>query len=44
VNLTTHLHLVPRLRVTGAVPPVPVYASVARAGTTLFVPFISDQD
>jgi len=29
MNLTTHLHLVPRSRMCGVIPPLPQYASVA---------------
>jgi hypothetical protein len=34
-KLTTHHHLVPRLRMSGAIPLLPLYAVMARAGTTL---------
>jgi len=29
VKLTIHLHLVPRLRMHGAIPPIPLYALMA---------------
>jgi hypothetical protein len=31
VSLTTHLHLVPRLRLSGAVPLLPPYMTLCRA-------------
>ena len=34
-DLTTHLHLVPGLRVSGAMPLLPLYASMAWSGETL---------
>jgi hypothetical protein len=35
VKLAVHLHLVPRLRISGAIPTVPLYALMACARTTL---------
>ena len=35
VMLTAHLHLVPRLRVSGVIPLLPVYAFMAGTGTTV---------
>jgi len=35
MKLTTHLHLLPRLRMTGAVPLLPLYPSMAWTGKTL---------
>jgi hypothetical protein len=35
VKLTTHLHLVPRLRIGGAVPVFPLYAFITWTRTTL---------
>jgi len=36
VKLTTHLHLVPRLRMNGATPPHPLYTFKMWTGKTLF--------
>lgn len=33
LNFTVHIHLVPRLRMTGAVPPFPLYVFMACRGT-----------
>jgi hypothetical protein len=35
MKLTTDLHVVPRLRMNGAVPPLPFYAFMSWTGTTL---------
>jgi hypothetical protein len=35
VNLTTHLNLVPRLRMSGAIPLLPIYAFMACTRTTV---------
>ena len=39
MKLTTHLHLLPRLRMSGGVPLLPLYPSMAWTGKTL--PFIT---
>jgi hypothetical protein len=36
VTLTTHLHLVPKLRMCGAIPLLTLYAFMAWSGTTTF--------
>jgi len=36
--LTTHTHLVPRLRMSSAIPLLPIYAFMARKGTTFEIP------
>jgi hypothetical protein len=35
VNLTTHIHLAPRLRTSGNIHPLPLYAFMALTGKTL---------
>jgi len=35
MTLTTHLNLVPRLRMSGAVRPLPVYTATTRTGKIL---------
>ena len=42
VKLATHLHVVPRLRMTGPIHLRPLYAFVAGTGVTLFLPFVCD--
>ena len=42
MKLTTHLHLVPWLRMSGTVRLLPLYTFMARKGTLLPVPFIDD--
>lgn len=37
MKLTTHLHLVPRLRISGATLLLPLYAFLAWTGKTLFI-------
>jgi hypothetical protein len=37
-KFATHLHLIPRLRISGPIPPHPLYAFKERTGTTLFLP------
>jgi hypothetical protein len=37
--LTTDIHLVPTLRMSGPIPPLPIYNSMACTGTTLPLPF-----
>ena len=39
-RLTTHIHLVPRLRMSGAVPLLPLYAFMAWTGKTLIYLFV----
>jgi len=38
VKLTTHLHLLPRLKMSGAKPPRPIYIVMPSTGTTLYLP------
>jgi hypothetical protein len=45
VNLTTHIHLMPRLSIHGAIPPLPQFAfmawcSVKSTGTNLPLPYV----
>jgi len=42
MKLTTHLHLVLRLRMSGAAPLLPVYTFMAWTGTVLPIPFNDD--
>jgi len=35
LKLTTHLHLVPSLRMSGAIPPLPLYALMVQTGKNL---------
>jgi hypothetical protein len=35
VSLTVHLHLVPKLRMSEAIPPLPSYAVMTRTGTAV---------
>jgi hypothetical protein len=39
MKLTTHLHLVPRSRICGGIPLIPLYAFSAQTGTCLPLPF-----
>ena len=39
MKLTTHLHLVPRSRMSGAIPLIPLYAFATQTGTFLPLPF-----
>lgn len=39
MKLTTHLHLVPRSRMCGAIRLIPLYAFAAQTGTCLPLPF-----
>jgi hypothetical protein len=42
VKLTTHLHLAPKLRMSGAERLIPLYTLMTRAGTTLPLPNLRD--
>jgi hypothetical protein len=39
VRLIRHLHLMPKLRISGSIPPLLLHAFIARIGTTLLSPF-----
>lgn len=39
VRLIRHLHLMPKLRISGSIPPLLLYAFISRIGTTLLSPF-----
>ena len=39
MKLTTHIHLVPGLRMSGVMPPLPPYAFMVWTGTTSHIPF-----
>jgi hypothetical protein len=41
MKLNTYIHLVPRLRMSGAVPLLPLFALMAWIGTTLSLPLKS---
>jgi hypothetical protein len=41
MTLTTHLHLVPRLRMSAAIPPLPIHARKACMGSTSPFHFLS---